>query len=321
MKIISVINYKGGVGKTTLTASIAAYLATQKQKRILLMDMDAQCSLTFSFVTPANWKKLHEGKSKTLKDWYRGLRGEGSPESLMGLMQKSRTGHLSLVPSHLDLLDVDMELATRFATVLDNPGKHPRQYVALLGSLRTQLQAIAEQGIFDLALLDCPPNFNLVTQTAILASDGILIPVRPNPLSVFGVEHLIRKRNDLVDEFTNLSKENFRKPNIMGIVPMMWKVLNEKVQKRIWGNQLVEDGLQDIVAYLEARGEGLPTIFHGIRHNEKLFSEHKPQQVHSMATGEFYGRVKNDIKKTALEFEGAVDSLPNHPAKSAEWWK
>ena len=320
MKIISVINYKGGVGKTTLTASLAAYLATQKQKRILLMDMDAQCSLTFSFVNPANWRRLHEGKSKTLKDWYFGLRGEGNPESLMGLMQKSQTKHLSLVPSHLDLLDVDMELAAYLAATL-KPDKHRLRYVTVLGSLRGQLQAIAERDEFDLALLDCPPNFNLVTQTAILASDGILIPVRPNPLSVFGVEHLIRKRNDLVDEFTKLSKENFRKPNIMGIVPMMWKVLNEKIQKRIWGNQLVEDGLQDIVAYLEARGEGLPTIFHGIRHNEKLFSEHKPQQVHSIATGGFYGRVKNDIKKTALEFEVAVDTLPCQPSKPTEWWK
>jgi cellulose biosynthesis protein BcsQ len=56
MKIVSIINYKGGVGKTTVTANLAGQLA-YLGKKILLIDMDAQASLTFSFITPDEWDK------------------------------------------------------------------------------------------------------------------------------------------------------------------------------------------------------------------------------------------------------------------------
>ena len=56
MKVVSVINYKGGVGKTSLTANLAAQLAWEK-RNILLIDLDAQASLTFSFISPDTWEK------------------------------------------------------------------------------------------------------------------------------------------------------------------------------------------------------------------------------------------------------------------------
>ena len=56
MQIISVINYKGGVGKTTVTSNLAAELAF-RGKKVLVLDMDAQASLTFSFLTPDVWDK------------------------------------------------------------------------------------------------------------------------------------------------------------------------------------------------------------------------------------------------------------------------
>lgn len=68
MQIISVINYKGGVGKTTVTANLAGELA-YRGKKVLLLDMDAQASLTFSFVTPDYWDSNLEN-SKTIKNWF-----------------------------------------------------------------------------------------------------------------------------------------------------------------------------------------------------------------------------------------------------------
>ncbi len=61
MKIISVINYKGGVGKTTVTSNIAGELA-RRGKRVLILDMDAQASLTFSFISPDVWDKQLKDK-------------------------------------------------------------------------------------------------------------------------------------------------------------------------------------------------------------------------------------------------------------------
>src|SRR5687768_9765770 len=68
MDIVSVINYKGGVGKTTTTANIAAQLAW-KGKDVLLVDLDPQASLTFSLVSPDHWEE-HLEETRTIKRWF-----------------------------------------------------------------------------------------------------------------------------------------------------------------------------------------------------------------------------------------------------------
>ena len=68
MQIIAVINYKGGVGKTTTTANLAAELAWRGH-RILLLDLDPQASLTFSFIRPDEWEN-NFSKDKTIKAWF-----------------------------------------------------------------------------------------------------------------------------------------------------------------------------------------------------------------------------------------------------------
>ena len=68
MRVVSVINYKGGVGKTTLTANIGAALAFTGRK-ILLIDLDPQTSLTFSFYRPEEWES-QLAETRTIKRWY-----------------------------------------------------------------------------------------------------------------------------------------------------------------------------------------------------------------------------------------------------------
>jgi chromosome partitioning protein len=118
MKVVSVINYKGGVGKTSLTANLAAQLAWQG-RRILLIDLDAQASLTFSFISPDVWEKEFS-ESKTIKSWFESFES-GTPTSLAALIDTpSRVkgflrgkGGLDLIYSHLGLINVDLELATK----------------------------------------------------------------------------------------------------------------------------------------------------------------------------------------------------------------
>ena len=97
----------------------------------------------------------------------------------------------------------------------------------LHGKLREQLRAPELAESFDIALADCPPNFNIVTKTAIIASDNIVIPTVPDSMSMVGIPHMIRKRGMLVDEFNghcrSVGMPEVPHPKIKAIVPMIWK--------------------------------------------------------------------------------------------------
>ena len=181
MHIVSVINYKGGVGKTTLTANLGAELAYRGSK-VLLLDLDPQASLTFSFVTPDYWHtKL--SRKKTIKKWYDSFNEQVSmdlssiivtPEKVKRLLGRTE-GKLDLIPSDLGLINVDLELATELtaATLKQSKVKYLRVHRRLADELiQPEFQA------YDYILIDCPPNFNIVTKTAIVASDHILIPAK-----------------------------------------------------------------------------------------------------------------------------------------------
>ncbi len=122
MHIVSVINYKGGVGKTSLTSNLAAELAWNG-KRVLLIDLDAQASLTFSLITPNDWA-TNFANSSTIKQWFDSY-DTGNPISLANLIhtpQRIRNslrgnGKIDLIASHLGLINVDLELATKLGVL------------------------------------------------------------------------------------------------------------------------------------------------------------------------------------------------------------
>ncbi len=80
MNVISVINYKGGVGKTTITANLGAELA-RRGRQVLLIDTDPQANLTFSFIRPDEWARTY-AESKTLKNWFESFEEERQPVCL-----------------------------------------------------------------------------------------------------------------------------------------------------------------------------------------------------------------------------------------------
>jgi chromosome partitioning protein len=234
MKIISVINYKGGVGKTTLTANLAAFLA-KHGKKILLVDMDAQCNLTFSFIPPERWISAMRDK-KTLKEWFAGMRGVGGCDlsSLiignLAVNQYTGAGAISLIPSHLDLLDVDLDLAHYTAETVRADSCQKR--LEIYGMLHRHLHVVGEK--YDLVMIDCPPNFNIVTQIAVVASDRILIPAIPTYLSTVGIRHLIRKRGKLKEDYNRWLKEDDQSNDWLG--PKIAAIVLTMTRKNNAGN-------------------------------------------------------------------------------------
>nr|VFK16411.1 MAG: chromosome partitioning protein [Candidatus Kentron sp. LFY] len=209
MHIVSVINYKGGVGKTTMTANLAAELA-RRGRSVLLIDLDPQASLTFSFIEPEQWEKEF-AEVRTIKRWFEAT-AESANFDLASLIFQppavnsevsSNGGRIDLIPSHLGLINVDLELATELGGA--NMTQTKKKYIRVHRRLASGLDAINPEK-YELVLIDCPPNFNIVTKTAIVASSHILIPAKPDYLSTLGIDYLIRSLKELVDNFNEYAE-------------------------------------------------------------------------------------------------------------------
>ncbi len=225
MKIVSVINYKGGVGKTTVTANLAAGLAS-KNYNILLIDLDPQASLTFSFITPEQWE-TDFSKAKTIKSWFDTI-SKGEQFDLKDIIFRPQKvnnqllkGVIDIIPSHLGLINVDLELATELGGASLKQTK--QKYLKIHKRLFKGLKSIKEKS-YDVILIDCPPNFNIVTKNAMVASDYILIPAKPDYLSTLGIDYLRRSLNELVKDYNDFTKiddgeaEDTINPKIIGVL-------------------------------------------------------------------------------------------------------
>jgi chromosome partitioning protein len=207
MQVVAVMNYKGGVGKTTLTANLGAEIANRGHK-VLLIDLDPQANLTFSFYTVDQWREDLR-KDTTIMRWYEG----DMPGREIGLHDLVVTppvvneqvtasgGRLDLIASHLKLIDIDLKLAARLGggTTLR---ESKRKFLDLHGCLAAALrhETFAD---YDLVLIDCAPNFGLVTKTAIVASDHVLVPAKADYLSTLGIEYLAGNCDKLVAEYND----------------------------------------------------------------------------------------------------------------------
>ena len=225
MKIVSVINYKGGVGKTSLTSNLAAELAW-RNKQVLMLDLDPQTSLTFSFILPDVWET--DFQDKTIKSWLESFDGP-HPVALGSLIHTPERaaralggrGKLDIISSHLGLINVDLELAAKIAGGTVAAVK--RNFISLHSGLSVSLSSI-DRSAYDVLLIDCPPNFNITTKMAIIACDYILVPARPDFLSTLGIDYLIRNVTQLVTDYNDFAtvpygdKTDPIDPKVLGVV-------------------------------------------------------------------------------------------------------
>lgn len=161
-KIISVVNQKGGVGKTTTTVNLSACLE-QQGKKVLLIDMDPQGNATSGLGIDT------EELENTI---YQVLIGE---ISMADSILQTEFGELYVSPSDIQLAGAEVELVSM----------EKREYI-----LKNALDSIKNQ--YDYILIDCPPSLNLMTINALTASDSVLIPVQCEYYALEGLSRLMQ---------------------------------------------------------------------------------------------------------------------------------
>ncbi len=211
-KVVSFINFKGGVGKTTLCVETAASLAGRFDARVLLIDLDPQTNATLSRMTEEEWQK-HASTKGTLREFF-SVCYDGKSFDLTSIRHQY-TRHpdgkkLHLLPSHLELFGMDLQLATKF-------GHGDIQAKVFL---RNALQSLVSE--YDFVLVDCPPNIYLATQNGLFASDHYIVVALAEYLSTLGLAHIQKSINGIFDQsnklLQNIGGGSITAPSLMGII-------------------------------------------------------------------------------------------------------
>jgi chromosome partitioning protein len=168
MKIISIMNHKGGTGKTTSSINIGAGLA-KKGLKVLLLDIDSQANLTEGL-----------GKGDPELSVYDSIR-ENKKLPILNVSE-----NLDLVPSSIDLLGAEMEIVSKIG----------REQI-----LHKLLKPIRSE--YDYIIIDCSPSVGLLTVNAMVASDTILLPLQGEYFAYKGVDRLLGIVNEVRDNLND----------------------------------------------------------------------------------------------------------------------
>ena len=171
--IIAIANQKGGVAKTTTVSELGELLSQQFGKKVLMIDLDPQASLTS---IKADMNDIITNQRPTIADVM--LKQKGIDEVIIPIKQ-----NLFLAPATLILSDVELNIIT-----------------ATLRELILQSALESMRGSFDYVLIDCPPSRGLLTVNALSASDYILIPIQAEYQALLGLQLLKNTVANVVEQ-------------------------------------------------------------------------------------------------------------------------
>ena len=180
--VTSIINLKGGVGKTTITLALAHFLTLEHHKRVLVIDLDPQTNATVCLIPEREWQRRDEAGStlyQLFADAVKGTHRFDADAAIVRDVSNIAGGikGLDLLPSSLRLIKVQDRVTqiTDFETYERGP----------IFALRDALAEFLPY--YDHILLDCPPSLGVVTLNGLAISDSYLVPVVPDILSVLGI--------------------------------------------------------------------------------------------------------------------------------------
>ncbi len=247
-KVISFINLKGGVGKTTLLVTAAEVLACEHNKKVLVIDLDPQTNATVLLISQERWKVANENNRtihQLFLDKVEGTTAFDINKSIIKSVSNIGDGisNLDLLPSSIDLIDIYDKVSG-----LNNNNN-------LIKILKEQLEILEKQ--YDYILVDCPPNLGAITMCGIYMSQYYIIPVIADTLSTYGLNQVIRKINEKAREIKRVEDAYSIKP--LGVVINRFR--NNKPYTSI------KAGLE-----LKSNKGDIPKLFETVIYNRSIIS-------------------------------------------------
>ena len=174
LQVISVVNFKGGSGKTTTTAHLAQYLALTGH-RVLAIDLDPQASLT----------ALHGIQPELDKNpsLFETLRYDDHRKSITEIIQPTNFPGLDIVPANLELQEYE------YQTPLAASNKSSPEGRLFFTRISSALKEVENR--YDVVVIDCPPQLGYLTLTALTASTSVLITVHPQMLDIMSMSQFL----------------------------------------------------------------------------------------------------------------------------------
>lgn len=180
-KIISFINLKGGVGKTTTTVNIAANLVDDGHT-VLVIDLDPQTNATVSLINQEEWQECHDNGQTLYHLFNDMLKGNGEFNIEKAILKNvGGLDDLDLLPSSMHLVEIQDEI----------PDMDNKAYVSHVDVLGNTIENIKDD--YDFILIDCPPNLGAITLNGISISDYYVVPTVPDILSKIGISLILNR--------------------------------------------------------------------------------------------------------------------------------
>lgn len=235
--VLALVNQKGGCGKTTTAVNLAACLAAQGL-RVLLVDLDPQANATVSLgLEPAElahtiYHVVSEGRM------------DGGGLTLEEILRPSTVPNLMVAPSSIDLAAAELELVVR---------------VGREGVLRRKLEPVRDR--YDFVVIDTPPSLGLLTLNALVASDQVIIPIQTHYYALLGMRQLLRTLQMVRDEIGH-------RVEILGVLATMYDARNNISREilrgihEFFGEKVFQTTIHFSIKLVESSMVGVPIFLH-----------------------------------------------------------